>query len=88
MTVAWGSGKGDTSLKSGVNSIVGRAPKTFNITIQKMAGIENLNTTNIKEGIQDLENELKRVLLNALNDSQNLAISWMIYVISEFIDEV
>ena len=69
-------GKGtDTSLKSGVDSIVGRAPKTFNITIQKMAGIENLNTTNIKEGIQDLENELKRVLLNALNDAQNLAIS-------------
>lgn len=63
------------SLKSGVDSIVGRAPKTFNITIEKMTGIESLNTTNIKEGVQDLEESIKRVLLNALNDAQNIAIS-------------
>lgn len=74
MDMMGGAGK-DTSLKSGVDSIVGRAPKTFNITIQKMTGIETLHTENIKEGVTDLEAQIKRVLLNALNDAQNLAIS-------------
>lgn len=72
---AMGGATKSTSLKSGVDSIVGRAPKTFNITIQKMTGIETLHTENIKEGVTDLEAQIKRVLLNALNDAQNLAIS-------------
>lgn len=75
MGMMGGAAGKSTSLKSGVDSIVGRAPKTFNITIQKMTGIETLHTENIKEGVTDLEAQIKRVLLNALNDAQNLAIS-------------
>lgn len=70
-----GDGSKGSSLKSGLNSISGRAPKTFNINISRMIGIESLNTTNIQEGLEDLEDQVRRVLLNALNDSQNMAAS-------------
>lgn len=73
---AFGLGGGEFGdLKSGIDSISGRAPKTFNINIQRMTGIETLNTTNIREGLDNLEEQIRRVLLNALNDSQNLATS-------------
>jgi len=62
-------------LKSGLNSITGSAPKTFNINIERLTGIETLSTTNIQEGADELEQRLKRLLLNVLNDSQNLALS-------------
>jgi hypothetical protein len=66
-------GKGKGGLGSGLSEVRASAPKTFNITINKMAGIENLNTTNIKGALGTLEQEVKRILLNALNDAQALS---------------
>lgn len=68
-------GTTSSSLKSGLNSITGSAPKTFNINIERLTGIETLSTTTMKEGLDEMEEKLLRILTNVLNDSQNLATS-------------
>ena len=58
---------------AGVTKITAGAPKVFNITVQKMAGIETLNTTTIKEGIQQTGASVLEQLQIALADMQVVA---------------
>lgn len=45
-----------------------RASRSLTISIEKLVGIEALNTTNVKQGGQRAADELKRLLLTMLND--------------------
>jgi len=61
------------NLKEEVTRITAGAPKVFNITVQKMTGIETLNTTTIKEGIQQTGASVLEQLQIALADMQVVA---------------
>lgn len=64
----------EKGLKSGISEIKAAAPKTFNINIGSLIQESNINTTNIKEGADQLERKIKEILLRAINDSQVSAI--------------
>lgn len=74
ISMAGASGAG-TNLQSGLSGVKGNSPKTFNINIEKLTGIEALTTNNMREGAQQLENELRKLLLNVLSDSQAIAVT-------------
>ncbi len=49
------------------------APKIFNINIEQMTGIENLNTQNIREGTGAVKEQVLIALTEALNEAQTIA---------------
>ena len=55
------------------SKITAAAPKMFNINIEQLTGIENVNTTNITEGAQMAGNMVRDELLRGLNETQVIA---------------
>jgi len=60
----------DLSEQDLTTKITAAAPKVFNITVQKLTGIETVNTTTITEGITAAGNAVKEELMTALADLQ------------------
>ncbi len=56
--------------QTGITKITTRAPKIFNINIEKLVGEINNNVTNIKEGMAQSKEIVTEALLAALNDTQ------------------
>ena len=66
--------KPDKELKEGIQTIKGAAPKTFNINISKMVGVESIETsTTIEEKAQDIGAAIVRVMSIALADTQAIS---------------
>lgn len=65
-------GKGG-KLGAGLSEVRASAPKTFNINIESLIKEQNINTTNLRESTQKIKEEITRVLLTAVNDSQIIA---------------
>lgn len=72
-----GAGAGITpagaGLGAGLAGVTAGAPKTFNINIEKLVGIEEFITNNVKQGINQMGEEIKKQLLIALRDTQIIA---------------
>jgi hypothetical protein len=64
-----GSAKGK-GLGSGLSAVVASAPKVFNINIESLIKEQSFTTTNLKETSKKIKEEVTRVLLAAVNDSQ------------------
>lgn len=65
-----GAGAG---LGAGIAGVTAGAPKTFNINIEKLVGIEEFITNNVRQGINQMGEEIKKQLLIALRDTQIIA---------------
>ena len=63
-------GDGSTALDSKIGSVVGTAPKVFNININKLVEQLKVETTTLKESAIEVEQQLTKVLINALNNAQ------------------
>ncbi|WEK18184.1 MAG: hypothetical protein P0Y49_15440 [Candidatus Pedobacter colombiensis] len=61
-----------TNAPAARNESVGgsRSVRNISVTIQKMVGIENMNTTNIKEGFSDAGNLIREALIKSIRDSE------------------
>ncbi len=60
-------------LGAGIAGVQAGAPKTFNINIEKLVGIEEFITNNVRQGINQMGEEIKKQLLIALRDTQIIA---------------
>ena len=68
-----GASATDTNLRRQIGNVVsgGRQQvRNVHVTIQKLNGIENLNTTNIQEGIDQVSDALQKELIRAIRDSE------------------
>lgn len=63
----------DRRLGAGIAGVTAGAPKTFNINIEKLVGIEEFITNNVRQGINQMGEEIKKQLLIALRDTQIIA---------------
>lgn len=61
------------SVGSGLSSITAAAPKVFNINIEKLVEKLEFTTNNLSESKQVIKDEITKVLLAAVNDSQIIA---------------
>lgn len=52
---------------------VGSKAVTINVTIQKLLGVENINTTNLKESAANIGKAITSTMMNAVNDFQIVA---------------
>lgn len=53
-------------------TITASSPKTININVEKQIGVENLNTTNITEGYQQVGESIEKVLTQALAQAEQV----------------
>ena len=60
-------------IKTKVGDVAGTKPVTVNVTINKLVGAENINTTNLKQSVGDVERMLKEMLLAGVSDFTLLA---------------
>jgi hypothetical protein len=56
------------------STATGSKSVTINVSIKDLIGVNNINTTNIKEGNGKLQEAITRVLVGAVNDFQLLAV--------------
>lgn len=63
----------EAGIGAGLKGVTAGAPKTFNINIEKLVGIEEFITNNVKQGINQMGEEIKKQLLIALRDTQIIA---------------
>ncbi len=61
-----------TDIKSGISEVKSGAPKTFNININKLIELLQVNQTTMKEGATELKDELSKILLSAVTDINQL----------------
>jgi hypothetical protein len=69
-TGASGVNNAPTGLTSNSDKVTGQRAITYNITIQKMNGIETVNSSTVKENVEISAHALKRLMTNVVNDSQ------------------
>lgn len=68
--VGGGSGGAGKGVSSGLSSVSSTAPKNITITIEKLVEKLSVNTTTLKEGTAQVQEEITRALLTAVNDAQ------------------
>lgn len=70
------AGASSSQLAGNIRGVVagGDQVRNINVTIQKMTGIENLNTTTIKESTAQIERAIRELLVKSVRDSE-IAIS-------------
>jgi len=67
-----GGGSGGSNIRQGLQSVVGGGEATRNVTvnIQKLVGIENFTTNNLKEGVAAVENAMREALIKSIRDTE------------------
>ncbi len=63
---------GGDKIRQGLQSVVGggQATRNVNVTIQKLVGIENFVTNNLKEGTAAVENAMREALIKSIRDTE------------------
>lgn len=64
------SGGGGGKVSSGLSGVSSVAPKNITITIEKLVEKLSVNTTTLKEGTAQVQEEITKALLTAINDAQ------------------